>query len=162
MEVFAGLDPVMLPVVWISVFIFCVTVNFAGTRSAEYFGTMVFFDAIGTAIAAFTCGPWMGAIVGFATNMMTGALLFKGYALFFYVNMFCGIAWGFMAKHCMPTSSDISIILYILTVGGIVGALSGLLATPCRILLGYKTDHLLDRFACQCAAHRRMGQNRRI
>jgi hypothetical protein len=52
-----------------------------------------------------------------------------------------------MAK-CFLTLTT-SIIVYILLVGGIVGIGSGALATPLRIKLDFKTDHLLDKISGQ-------------
>jgi hypothetical protein len=145
MHPFTGLDPVMVILAYIFVVIFGVVLNFIAAKLAEYFGTMVFLDAAGTATAAFTCGPVIGAIVGALTNLATGTLLYPRHLRFIYVNILCGILWGFLSQRFLVTTSETGIILFILAAGCIVGVASSILSMPLRCYLDFKTDHLLDK-----------------
>ncbi len=124
--------------------------NVAGLLVANYFGTIVFLDTVGTAIAGLAFGPWAGAAVGLATNVVIGALLFPPYLKFFYVNVVCGFAWGLVAKFFpLALGSDVQIAQYILAAGCVLGLIATVLSAPLRIRLGFKTDHLLDQVSGQ-------------
>jgi hypothetical protein len=144
-DFFPGATPLVHVLAALIIGILCVVLNLVAAKTAEFFGTMVFLDTVGTAIAAFVCGPVTGVCVGAVTNVATGRLLFAGYICFFYVNAFCGLAWGLLFDNFDSKSSDTKVILFVLTVGGIVGLISAILATPLRIFMKFRTDHLLDK-----------------
>jgi hypothetical protein len=72
--------------------------GFLGVVGSKLNG-LLFLDTIGTAIAAVALGPWLGAFVGAATNLLIGELPCKQqYFNYLIVNVFCGIAWGYLAR----------------------------------------------------------------
>ncbi|MGH6850329.1 MAG: hypothetical protein ACREDD_07770 [Methylocella sp.] len=139
------MDPILVEVTAVISGVVLVVLNFLGAKAAQYFGTMVFLDTVGTAIAGLQFGPLEGAVVGFVTNLATGKLLFPGYWRFFYVNVVCGLVWGFIGKYFSPTSSDVQLSIFILVAGGVVGLISTVLSVPLRIWSNFTTDHILDK-----------------
>src|ERR1700733_13755818 len=94
-----------------------IALNFAGISLAQYFRTMVFLDAVGTAMAGMKYGPLDGFLVGLATNLVIGWLLFRPFLYFAPINALCGIVWGYIGIYFpVPTGADIQLILYILVV----------------------------------------------
>lgn len=72
--------------------------GFLGVVGSKLNG-LLFLDTIGTAIAAVALGPWWGAFVGAATNLLIGQLPCKQqYFNYLIVNVFCGLAWGYLAR----------------------------------------------------------------
>ena len=49
-----------------------VAVNFVGGQLASILKLPVFLDTIGTIFASMLCGPWVGAVAGGLTNVVTG------------------------------------------------------------------------------------------
>ena len=102
---------------------------------------------IATAIAGMAMGPWAGAFVGILINLIAGAK-FDVYLKFTHVNALCGVLWGVIPM-LMPIESAAisksSIVVYILCVGASVGLIFAILAVPIRMLLGFKTSHILDQ-----------------
>jgi hypothetical protein len=124
--------------------------NVIGLELANYFGTMVFFDTLGTAIAGLAFGPWAGAGVGLATNLVIGLKLHRPYLEFLHVNVLCGVAWGLIAwRFPLAPSSEQEVGLYIIATGCAIGILSALLSVPVRMFLGFKTEHILDKVSKQ-------------
>jgi energy-coupling factor transport system substrate-specific component len=89
------IDTLLIP---LAIGISLIVLNFAGLTIAHYFGTMVFLDTVGTAMAGMAFGPWQGALIGLLTNVVIGALLFRSYLKFAYVNVICGFAWGLIGN----------------------------------------------------------------
>lgn len=58
----------------------------------------LFLDSIGTVLAAATLGPWVGAIVGFLSNLIMGLLTNPILIPFALVNVIIGIVVGFFAR----------------------------------------------------------------
>jgi hypothetical protein len=67
MEIFTGLDPVMLLVAWVVVFVFGVLFNTAGAKFAEYLGGISRYHRNGD--RRFYLRAMDGAIVGSVTNV---------------------------------------------------------------------------------------------
>src|SRR5690242_9920254 len=60
---------------------------------------LLFLDTIGTAISAASLGPWWGAFVGAATNLLIAEVPCKQqYFNYLIVNVVCGLAWGYLAR----------------------------------------------------------------
>lgn len=49
-----------------------VAVNFVGGQLASILKLPMYLDTIGTVFAAMLCGPWVGAVAGGLTNVVTG------------------------------------------------------------------------------------------
>ncbi|MSZ76987.1 MAG: hypothetical protein F2667_07750 [Actinobacteria bacterium] len=73
----------------------CLALNLAGRAFVDFFSLPLYLDMVGTAIAAIALGPWRGALVGGATNLL-GAL---GSGLisvpFGLVNIGGALLWGY-------------------------------------------------------------------
>ena len=52
--------------------LFCIAVNIGGKFFAESLNLPVWLDAFGTLLAAYVIGPFTGAIVGGASNIIYG------------------------------------------------------------------------------------------
>jgi hypothetical protein len=139
-----------MPILVASVGIALIVFNIIGLELANYFGTMVFFDTLGTAVAGLAFGPWAGAAVGLATNLVIGLKLHRPYINFLHVNVLCGVAWGLIASRFpLAPSSEQDVGLYIIAAGCTVGVLSALLSVPVRMFLGFHTEHILDKVSRQ-------------
>lgn len=124
--------------------------NFFGAWAARYFSTLLFLDTVGTAIAALKYGVVAGLLVAAVSQFLIGSSsLFRQYRKFVYVTAISGIIWGAIKeRYPVPVGPEVTLILYILTVGGLVGLVSTILSVPLRIVLlknTKRTDHLLDK-----------------
>ncbi|MCD4533941.1 hypothetical protein LRP67_07595 [Nocardioides sp. cx-169] len=73
----------------------CVVVNLAGRALVDVLDLPVYLDMTGTAIAAIVLGPWRGATVGVATNLVgvvSSGLVSVPFAL---VNVAGALVWGY-------------------------------------------------------------------
>jgi hypothetical protein len=78
---------------------FILLLNLIGVALIRQTQGILFLDTTGTALAAFTLGPWWAATIGILTNLL-GSLLTgptTHYHLFGIVNATLGIAWGYYA-----------------------------------------------------------------
>jgi energy-coupling factor transport system substrate-specific component len=161
MHLLAGNDPIIVIIAYVGIVIFGVLLNLALAKLAEFFGTIVFLDAAGTAAAALICGPWIGALVGLLTSGVNALVLFRGYGWFFYVSAACGFLWGLASPHfwrLLSGHSEIGITLFVLEAGVITGLVTGILSTPLRVFfLRFSSDHLLDNIGKQIAPNERRG-----
>lgn len=94
---------------------------------------LLFLDTIGTALAAVALGPWWGAFVGAATNLLIGEVPCKQqYFNYLIVNVFCGLAWGYLARSWPKLlSSDGSytrLFFILIFFGASVGLISSVLS----------------------------------
>lgn len=74
-----------------------VAVNFVGGQLASILKLPVFLDTIGTIFASMLCGPWVGAVAGGLTNVVTGIANPVNFA-FIPVNVIVGLVTGFLAR----------------------------------------------------------------
>lgn len=65
-------------------------VNFVGGQLASILKLPMYLDTIGTIFAAMLCGPWVGAVTGGLTNVVTGIANPVNFA-FIPVNVITGI-----------------------------------------------------------------------
>ena len=77
-----------------------VAVNFVGGQLASLLKLPMYLDAIGTIFAAMLCGPWVGAVAGGLTNVVTGIANPVNFA-FIPVNIIVGLVTGFLARKNM-------------------------------------------------------------
>lgn len=80
-----------------------VAVNFVGGQLASILKLPMYLDTIGTIFAAMLCGPWVGAVAGGLTNVVTGIANPVNFA-FIPVNIIAGLVTGFLARNKMFSS----------------------------------------------------------
>ena len=90
-----------------------VAVNFVGGQLASMLKLPMYLDTIGTIFAAMLCGPWVGAVGGALTNIVTG---FTNPVNFWYipVNVIVGLTTGWMSRKgwfTKPISTVVGIVL---------------------------------------------------
>ncbi len=85
----------------------------------------IFLDMMGTAVTAFTVGPWWGAITGVITNIGESLLISPIYLPFAVVNVAGAIVWGYAAR--VGLAKDFPRLLIL---GVIVAFVSSLIAVP--------------------------------
>jgi energy-coupling factor transport system substrate-specific component len=74
-----------------------VAVNFVGGQLASLLKLPLYLDTIGTIFASMLCGPWVGALAGALTNVVTGLANPVNFA-FIPVNVVVGLVTGFLAR----------------------------------------------------------------
>lgn len=74
-----------------------VAVNFVGGQLASLLKLPMYLDTIGTIFASMLCGPWVGAVTGGLTNVVTGIANPVNFA-FIPVNIIAGLVTGFLAR----------------------------------------------------------------
>ncbi len=77
-----------------------VAVNFVGGQLASILKLPMYLDTIGTIFAGMLCGPWVGAVAGGLTNVVTGIANPVNFA-FIPVNILAGLVTGFLARKRM-------------------------------------------------------------
>ncbi|MDR1617461.1 MAG: ECF transporter S component [Treponema sp.] len=77
-----------------------VAVNFVGGQLASLLKLPMYLDTIGTIFASMLCGPWVGALAGGLTNVVTGIANPVNFA-FIPVNVIMGLVTGFLARGSM-------------------------------------------------------------
>ena len=73
----------------------CVAVNLLGRLLVDTLALPLFLDMTGTAIAAIALGPWWGALVGLATNVLGAAVSGAASLPFTLVNITGALVWGY-------------------------------------------------------------------
>lgn len=81
---------------WVALLLLgCLVLNLLGREFVDFFHLPVYLDMTGTAIAAIALGPWRGAAVGVATNVVGvigSGLISLPFAL---VNVVGALVWGY-------------------------------------------------------------------
>lgn len=73
----------------------CLALNLLGRQFVDFFSFPIYLDMVGTAVAAIALGPWRGAAVGLATNVV-GAIGSGWLSLpFALVNVVGALVWGY-------------------------------------------------------------------
>jgi len=73
--------------------------NLVGGYIISTFRLPIFLDMMGTAVAAFTVGPWWAAVTGVITNVGESLLISPIYLPFAVTNVAGGILWGYAARY---------------------------------------------------------------
>lgn len=113
-----------------------VAINFVGGQMASILKLPMYLDTIGTIFAAMLCGPWVGAVTGALTNVVTGIANPVNFA-FIPVNIIAGFITGWFSRKgwftsgivkwivamiCMALASIISSApIVVLVFGGVTG-----------------------------------------
>lgn len=77
-----------------------VAVNFVGGQLASLLKLPMYLDCIGTIFGAMLCGPWVGAVIGLLTNVVTGIANPVNFA-FIPVSVVVGLVTGFLSRKQM-------------------------------------------------------------
>ncbi len=109
----------------------CLGVNLTGRVFVDFLDLPVHLDMVGTAIAAIALGPWRGAAVGAATNLV-GALASGTDSIpFLAVNVAGALVWGYGAR-----SFGLGLSLpRFLGLNVLVGVVCSLIAVPILLTL---------------------------
>ncbi|MCX8173191.1 MAG: hypothetical protein N3F63_01060 [Thermoplasmata archaeon] len=75
-----------------------ILLNVVGGKMTSYFHLPFFADMIGTAMVAFTLGPWHAATVGLLTNFLLSVFAGVAYFPFSVCNIAGGLLWGYLAR----------------------------------------------------------------
>lgn len=106
-----------------------VAVNFVGGQLASLLKLPMYLDTIGTIFASMLCGPWVGAVAGGMTNVVTGIANPVNFA-FIPVNVIVGLTTGYMArKNMFSTLPKIAISVVLMAV------ISTVVAAPIVVLV---------------------------
>lgn len=106
-----------------------VAVNFVGGQLASVLKLPMYLDTIGTIFASMLCGPWVGAVTGALTNVVTGIANPVNFA-FLPINVIVGLLVGFLARKNMFGNWWKSLISTI-----IMGAVSVITSAPIVVLV---------------------------
>lgn len=119
-----------------------ILLNLGGVFLNETFSLPLFLDSTGTILAAVVLGPWLGAAVGFFSNLVIGLAITPIAIPFGIVNAAIGLIAGAMARRWGFRDLRVP--------GALVLALAALcpvLATPIAVyLFGGVTGGALDRY----------------
>lgn len=77
---------------------FAILLNVTGGKITSYFHLPFFADMIGTALIAFTLGPWSAATAGLLTNFLLSIVAGVAYFPFALCNISGGLLWGYFAR----------------------------------------------------------------
>ena len=81
----------------------CVAVNFVGGQLASLLKLPMYLDVIGTIFSGMLCGPWVAAVVGAITNLLT-SIANPVNLPFIIVNVVVGLTTGWMSRANMFSS----------------------------------------------------------
>ncbi len=76
----------------------CIGLNVLGFAIVATLGLPLYFDMVGTAIAAIALGPWAGVAVGLSTNAIGLAITDSSSIAFALVNVVGALVWGYGAR----------------------------------------------------------------
>lgn len=76
----------------------CLAMNVLGFWVVSLTGFPLYLDMVGTAVSAILYGPWIGAAVGLATNLIGLGITDESSAAFGLVNIAGAMVWGYGAR----------------------------------------------------------------
>ena len=91
-----------------------VAVNFVGGQLASILKLPMYLDTIGTIFAAMLCGPWVGAVTGGLTNVVTGIANPVNFA-FIPVNVIAGLVTGFQHQLLYLYTVELQVEVHLLS-----------------------------------------------
>jgi energy-coupling factor transport system substrate-specific component len=103
-------------------------------------GLPLYLDTIGTFLTATLLGPWWGALTGILTNAVGTVTNGPSNVLFAPVNVASALVWGYGLRRFGLGRTEVTFFGTAVAVGIVTGAL----ATPVVIALGYATGHPSD------------------
>jgi len=127
----------------LAIMIACVAINTLGNAVIAKFQLPVWLDMVGTATASLALGPWFGAAVGLATNLLAffaGTQVGIPYAL---VNVVGALIWGYGVRGLGLGRTPLRFLL----LNMLVALGCTVVAVPITIaVLGVETGHTTDTF----------------
>ena len=108
----------------------CIAVNVVLGQVVLMLNLPVFFDSIGTILAALLMGPWVGGVTGICSNLIWGLVSGLPAEAFAPVSMAVGLTAGFLGRRGLFRSLPLAVISGIL-----MAAVVTLVATPIRTYL---------------------------
>ncbi|TIC86283.1 ECF transporter S component [Nocardioides sp. GY 10113] len=130
--------------VWqiVVVLLAAVAVNVLGRLVADFLEAPLYLDMVGTAFVAIALGPWWGAAVGAASNVVRGALIASTSLPFAVVNVAGALVWGYGVRRF---GLHRSVSRFLLLCAGVAVTCS-LVATPILVYgFGGHNHHGSDR-----------------
>ena len=108
--------------------IVCILINYYGRMLALHFNLPLWMDAFGTVLCAYVAGPFAGAVVGLAGNLMQG--IYPGVdAVYGLTSVGLGLIVGFAAR-----KSRMSTILGAMTVAAMTTLTSIIISVPLNVI----------------------------
>jgi len=103
--------------------------NLVGGYIITTFRIPIFLDMMGTAVAAFTIGPWWAAVTGIITNIGESILISPVYLPFAVINILGAVLWGYGARRLGSSFPRL------LLLGVIAGIVTGAFSSPIGVFL---------------------------
>lgn len=128
----------------------CLLVNLLGRGMVDLLHLPLYLDMVGTAIAAVLLGPWWGAGVGAATNVLGSVISGPASLAFIPVNVVGALVWGYGVRHGWGRSAARFLVLSMA-----VGVACTLVAAPIVLLVfgGYTFLHAEDTLTRTIVGH---------
>lgn len=125
------------------IIIISLVLNLLGGTVSTFFQLPLFFDSIGTMLAAVLIGPWIGGLVGLISNILRG-LFYSTLAIpFGLVSLGIGIITGYLMVYIKDYRRPLAPLL----VGVVIAIATPLMAAPiATYLYGGITVHGIDKF----------------
>lgn len=118
----------------------CLLVNLVGRTLIDFVQLPLYLDMIGTAVAAVVAGPWWGAGVGLATNLLGVPVSGWDSAPFALVNVAGALVWGYGVRRWRMGAT----IPRYAALNCIAAVTCSLIAVPIIIALDGVTGHGAD------------------
>ncbi|XVX21218.1 ECF transporter S component [Actinomycetota bacterium] len=126
----------------------CVVLNMLGRGLVSVLDLPLHLDMVGTAIAALALGPWSGALVGAATNVVGMSTDGTASLAFLPVNVIGGLMWGY-GFHRMGMGRSLPRFFGLTLVTALT---CSLIASPILLLYGGSVGHGDDATMLQLEA----------
>lgn len=130
--------------------VLCLLANLLGRGMVDLLHLPLYLDMVGTAIAAVLLGPWWGAGVGAATNVLGSVISGPASLAFIPVNVVGALVWGYGVRHGWGRSAARFLVLSMA-----VGVACTLVAAPIVLLVfgGYTFLHAEDTLTRTIVGH---------
>ncbi|MBR4758615.1 MAG: ECF transporter S component, partial [Lachnospiraceae bacterium] len=111
------------------VVIICLLINVGGRYIAEFLNLPVWMDSFGTVLAAYTFGPFCGAVVGASANVISGIFTNPVSYIYAITSIAIGIATGVLARRGWMKD-----LFGVLTCSVVVTMVSIVVSTPLNLI----------------------------
>jgi energy-coupling factor transport system substrate-specific component len=128
----------------------CLLANLLGRGVVDLLHLPLYLDMVGTVVAAVMLGPWWGAGVGAATNVLGSVISGPASLAFIPVNVVGALVWGYGVRHGWGRSAARFLVLSMA-----VGVACTLVAAPIVLLVfgGYTFLHAEDTLTRTIVGH---------
>lgn len=130
--------------------VLCLLANLLGRGVVDLLHLPLYLDMVGTVVAAVLLGPWWGAGVGAATNVLGSVISGPASLAFIPVNVVGALVWGYGVRHGWGRSAARFLVLSMA-----VGVACTLVAAPIVLLVfgGYTFLHAEDTLTRTIVGH---------